>query len=92
MPSATTQHVLAEVHPVDHERHQIQPGQIRGQQLGQRGLGLATNRRETADLLVAERLLGDLLADRLQPDRVAARRQPGQHPLHRHPAQDLGAS
>ena len=31
--------VLAEVHPVDHQRHQVQPGQIGGQQLRQRGLG-----------------------------------------------------
>jgi hypothetical protein len=31
--------VLAEVHPVDHQRDQIQPGQVRGQQLSQRGLG-----------------------------------------------------
>jgi hypothetical protein len=30
--------VLAEVHPIDHQRHQIQPGHIRGQQLGQGGL------------------------------------------------------
>ena len=30
---------LGEVHPVDHQRDQVQPGQIRGEQLGQRGLG-----------------------------------------------------
>ena len=32
--------VPGEVHPVDHERHQIQLRQVRGQQLRERGLGL----------------------------------------------------
>ena len=32
--------VLAEVHPVDHQRHQVQRRKVRGEQLGQRGLGL----------------------------------------------------
>jgi hypothetical protein len=32
--------VLTEVHPIDHERHQIQLRQVRGQQLRERGLGL----------------------------------------------------
>jgi hypothetical protein len=32
--------VLPEVHPVDHERDQVQSGQISGEQFGQRGLGL----------------------------------------------------
>ena len=32
--------VLAEVHPVDHERHKIQRREVRGEQLGQGGLGL----------------------------------------------------
>jgi len=40
--------VLAEVHPIHHERHQVQCGQISGEQLSQRGLGL----RDTADLEV----------------------------------------
>jgi hypothetical protein len=31
--------VLAEVHPVHHERHQVQVIQAAGHQLGQRGLG-----------------------------------------------------
>jgi hypothetical protein len=30
---------FGEVHAFDHQRHQIQPGQIRGEQLGQRRLG-----------------------------------------------------
>ena len=46
--------VLTEVDTVDHQRHQVQVTQRCGQQLGQGGLGIATNRRETADLLVAE--------------------------------------
>ena len=31
--------MLTEVHPVDHQRHQVQLAQRRGEQLGQRGLG-----------------------------------------------------
>jgi hypothetical protein len=31
---------LGEVHAVDHQRYQIQPGQIPRQQLGQGGFGL----------------------------------------------------
>jgi hypothetical protein len=31
--------VLAEVHPIHHQRHQVQPGQVRGQQISQCGLG-----------------------------------------------------
>ena len=82
--------VLAEVHAVDHQRHQVQPGQVRGQQLGQRGLG---GRDEPPRHRRARRGRRGLLGagpDRLEPDRVAARRQPGQHPLQRHPAQHLG--
>jgi hypothetical protein len=32
--------VLTEVHSVDHERHQLQRSEIRGEQLRQGGLGL----------------------------------------------------
>jgi hypothetical protein len=32
--------VLAEVHPVDHQRHQVQGAEIGSEQLGQGGLGL----------------------------------------------------
>ena len=82
--------MVGEMDPVDHDRHQVQPGQVRGQQVGQRGLGrrheLPRHRR-----LAGRRRVGlDLLADRLQRDRVAAGRHPGQHPLHRHPAEQLG--
>jgi len=31
--------VIGEVHPVDHQRHQVQPRQVASQQLGQGGLG-----------------------------------------------------
>ena len=44
---------LGEVHAVDHQRHQVQPGQIPRKQFSQGGLVIATNRQETADLLVA---------------------------------------
>ena len=90
MPEGDHAGVLAEVHPVDHQRHQVQPGQVRGQQLGQRGLG---RRDEPPRHRRARRGRRGLLgagADRLQPDRVAAGRQPGQHPLQRHPPQHLG--
>ena len=89
MPSATMQHDLGEVHAVDHQRDQIQPGQIGGEQLGQGGFG---HRHEPAGdrrLACRRGLFGDLLPDRLEPDRVAAGRQPGEHLLHRHLAQDL---
>ena len=45
---------LGEVHAVDHQRDQIQPGQIRDSSSASAVSVIATNRRETADLLVAE--------------------------------------
>ena len=80
---------LGEVHPVDHQRHQIQPGQIRGEQLGQGGFGHRHKPAGDRRLACRRTLFGDLLPDRLKPDRVAAGREPGQHLLHRHLAQDL---
>ena len=76
--------------PVDHDRHQVQPGQVRGQQIGQGGLGhrheLPRHRRLAGRLPIGL----NLLADWFQRDRVPAGRHPGQHPLHRHPTQQLG--
>jgi hypothetical protein len=40
------------VDAVDQQAHQVQGGQIRGQQLGQGGVVMATNRREIADFEV----------------------------------------
>jgi hypothetical protein len=45
--------VLADVHPVDHQRHRIQPGQIGGQQRGQRGLGRSHELARDRGLAVA---------------------------------------
>jgi hypothetical protein len=47
--------VLGHADPVDHERHQVQPGQILGEQLRQGACSVrATNRREIADFDVPE--------------------------------------
>ena len=74
---------LTHVHAVEHQRLDVQFAQIAGHQLGQRGLGLATNgaRRRAC----SRRFLraADIFPDRLG-DRVAARRHPGQHPPHHH--------
>lgn len=83
--------VLGEVHAVDHDRDQIQLGQVGGEQVG---LGVLGHRHELPrDRRLARRprRRGDLLADRLQAHRVAAGGQPGEHLLHRHLAQQLGA-
>ncbi len=45
--------LLGQAHPVDQDRNRINRRQVRGEQLGQRGLGAATNRRLTADHEVA---------------------------------------
>jgi hypothetical protein len=82
--------VLAEVHPVDHQRYQIQPGQLRGQQLGQGGLGRGDEPTRHRRLRRADRGLLDTNTDRFQPDRVAPGRQPRQHPLHHHATEHLG--
>jgi len=48
---------LGEVHPVDHQRHHIQPGHIHTAKSSASAVSvIATNFRETADLLVAEAL------------------------------------
>jgi hypothetical protein len=39
--------VLAKVHSIDHHRHQVQRRQVRGQQLGQGGLGLRDEKNVT---------------------------------------------
>jgi hypothetical protein len=44
--------VLSHPDPVDHERHQVQAGQVDGEQLGHGMLGPGDERRETADLEV----------------------------------------
>jgi len=68
--------VLGEVHPVDHERHQVERGQVRGKQLSQCMLGhrheLARDRRRAG----RARGRGDLLTNRLQPHAIAAGQSP----------------
>ena len=90
MPKATTQVCSAKWTPSTSRQTRSRLGQIRGQQLGQGGVGHGENRRDTADFESPGGLF-DLGADRLEPDRAAARRQPAQHPLQREPAQQLGA-
>ena len=68
--------VVSEVHAVDHQRHQVQPGEVTGKQVGQRMFGhrheLARDRRPARRPGVP---LGGL-TDWFQRDRVAARRDP----------------
>jgi hypothetical protein len=75
---------------VDHERHQVQAGQVLGEQLGEGVLGRghepAGDRRPGG----ARRGVLDLAADRFQPVLVAAGRQLGQHPLQGELVQQLG--
>jgi hypothetical protein len=55
MPRGDHAGVLGHADPVDHERHQVQPGQILGEQLRQGACSVrATNRREIADFDVPE--------------------------------------
>ena len=82
--------VLSEVHPIDHERHQVQRGQIRREKFGQRGLGRGHELPGHRRLTDRRSGGGDLGAHRFQAGDVAAGRQPGQHPLQRHLAQHLG--
>ena len=51
-PRPATRPAIIDPDAVDHERDQVQAGQVGGQQLGQGVLGRATNRCETADLEV----------------------------------------
>lgn len=46
--------VLGEVHPVDHDRHQVQSGQISGQQVGQGLFGGGLNFQEPRDNLLRQ--------------------------------------
>jgi hypothetical protein len=82
--------VLGHPDAVDQQRHQVQAGQILGQQLGQGMLGggdePAGDRRPGGP---RARLFGSA-ADRLQPMVVAAGRQLGQHPLKGELVQQLG--
>ena len=82
--------VLAEVHPVDHQRDQVQVIEAAGHQLAERGLGRGNEPARHRRLRRSRCHLLHGLPGGLQPGWVAARRQPGQHLLHGHPAQDLG--
>jgi hypothetical protein len=82
--------VLTEVHAVDHQRHQVQPVQRRGEQLAQRGLGGGDEAAADGGLRGRRRRTLDLHPDRFEPDRVAPGGQPAEHPPRRHPAEDLG--
>src|SRR6266487_3794646 len=82
--------VLAEVHPVGHERDQVQPIQPAGHQLLQRGLSRGHEPAGHRRLAGGRGRLLDGLPGGLQAIAVAARRQSGEHLLQRQPAQDLG--
>jgi len=82
--------VLPEVDPVDHQAHQVQPAQVGGQQLCQRGVGHGHKPPRHRRLAGARRGLLDLGADRLKAQTIAASRQAAEHPLQCQPAQDLG--
>jgi hypothetical protein len=79
--------VLGHPDPVDQQRHQVQAGQVGGEQLSQGVLGRghepAPDRRPGGP----RRRPFNVGADRFQPGRVAAGGQLGQHPLHRQPIQ-----
>ena len=83
--------VLGEVHPVDHDRHQIQRGQVGGEQLGQGGLGGLDEPPRHRRLRRRRAALLDVLADGFEPDRVVPGRQAREHPLEGHASHDLGA-
>ncbi len=83
--------VLAEVDPVDQQRHQVQVAEVGGQQLGQGGVGHGDKPAGDRRLAGPGGGLGDLGADRLQAQAIAARGQAAEHPLQRQPAQQLGA-
>jgi hypothetical protein len=83
--------VLAEVDPVDHQAHQVQPGQVAGEQLGQGGVGHGHKPAGDRRLAGPGGGLSDLGADRLQAQAIAARGQAAEHPLQRQPTQQLGA-
>jgi hypothetical protein len=80
---------LAEVHPADHERDQVQVIQAARHQVGQRGLGRGG---EPAGDRRLRRGRGRLhgLPGRLEPAGIAAGGQAREHLLHRQLAQDLG--
>jgi hypothetical protein len=82
--------VLTEVHPIDHQRHQLKPSQLRGQQLGQRGLGLSDEPARHRRTRRAGGAVLDARPDRLQPDQLTPGREPGEHPIQGHPPEDLG--
>jgi hypothetical protein len=81
--------VPAEVHPVDHERDQVQVIQPPGHQLSQGGLGRGDEPPRHRRLRRGSGRLLHRLPGGLQPGAVAARRQARQHLLQRHLPEDL---
>jgi hypothetical protein len=73
--------VLGDLDAVDHERDQVQPGQVGGEQLGQGMLGRGHEPARDRRLGGPAGGLLDPSADRFQPVLVAAGGQLGQHPL-----------
>jgi hypothetical protein len=76
--------------PVYQQRHQVQVGQVLGEQLGQGVLGAGDEPARDRRLGGAHGRTLDVRTDGLQPDLVAARGQLGQHPLHRELVEQVG--
>jgi hypothetical protein len=82
--------VLGHADAVDQQRHQLQAGQVGGEQLGQGMLGPGHEPPRDRRLGGPRSGGRNSGADRFQPGRVAATGQLGEHPLQRQLAQQLG--
>jgi len=90
MPSATTQQCPGEVHPVDHQRGQLQAGQVGRHQLAQGFLGRGDEPSRDRRLAGPLGRLGGAGADGFKAQAVAAGGQFAQHLLQRHALQQVG--
>ncbi len=78
------------MHPVGHQRDQVQIIQAAAHQLSERGLGRGDEPAGDRRLRRGRGRLPHLAARGLQPVAITTGRQPGQHLLHRQLARDLG--
>ena len=84
--------MLGHPDPVDHERDQVQPGQILGEQISQSVLGPGDESARDRRLGGAAGGVLDAAADRLESGRVATGGELGEHPLQRQLTEQLGRS
>ena len=82
--------VLAEVDAVDHERDEIEAGQVGREEPGEGVLRRGDEAAGDGRLRRAPRRRLDGGADRLEAGPVAAARELGEHPLHRELCQHVG--